>query len=448
MSACCLNKIAVLLAFVFLITACKTKKIQEQSTVDAVNVSVVEVVRELLIENMQSFGTITYKTKNDVTCLEDGKIIYFPVKEGDFVREGQVIAQLKNVQLEFQKEQYENALASAQASLAVAKNALREDELAVESRLLSIDKSALTISQKELELENEQETLRNKTDLHSIGGITDAMLKQLQLQEKALQTEIALLKKEQEIALLGLRDRDLRDAGYVIPSDIEEKRKLLVALNTKSTVTKIEAAEADVRNAQTSLAAINKLIDELTVRSPITGIVGAKSYEIGEYIGQNAKIATIMDTSSVFAVVYVQEKDAVNYAQGSDIEILLPSLNKTIHTVISEISPVADPHSGNFSVKAIIENKDGAIKPGMFVKCTIIQKNQTAYCKVPDSVLVAKDGAMGTVFCVQKNFAVLKKIRIALQKDGFLWISEGMLPGDIAIINPSPFLKEGQHVYW
>ena len=438
----------MLTLFACALVSCRAHVRTEQAAEHAHAVSPLCVTSELFSEMITSFGTVTYNSKNDVTSLESGTLVYFPINEGDFVRAGQVIARLKNVQLEFQKEQYENALESARASLAVAKNELREEELAVESRIISLEKSALAIMQRELELEAEQETLRNKTELNQIGGVTDAALKQLRIQEKSSQTELAILKKEREIACLGLRDVDLIDAGYAVPEDAMQKKQLLVKLNTKSTVTKIEALQAEVRNAETSLAAINKLIDELTIHSPITGIVGAKQYENGEYVEQNKSIATIMDTSSVFAVVYIQEKDAVNYALGSEIDIELPSLNKTIRSIISEISPIADPQSGNFSVKAAIQNSDGAIKPGMFVKCSLQQKGTAECCKMPASALVSNNGGTGTVFCVHNNFAVLKTVAIAAQKDGYVWISSGLRSGETVIDNPSPFLKEGQSVYW
>ena len=40
-------------------------------------------------------------------------------------------------------------------------------------------------------------------------------------------------------------------------------------------------------------------------------IVGARYYENGEYVKENEKIATLMDTSSVYAVLHVQKQDAV-----------------------------------------------------------------------------------------------------------------------------------------
>lgn len=436
----------IIITSVILFSCQKKNNYSFENNSESSHVKTVKVIKENYIEDLNSFGTISYKLKNDVTCLKEGQIFYFPYKEGDFIKKGQIIARLKNVQLDFQKEQYENALISAKASLEITKNQLRESELSVEKALISLEKSQLNIKQKELELELQQETLKNKTELHEIGGVTDSSLKQLQISVKSLETDINILKKELEISSLGYRDQDLIDAGYSIPDDKEERKKLLITLNTRSVVTQIKAGEAEVNNAQTSLSAINKLIEELTIKSPINGVLGSKTYEIGEFVKENESIATMLDISEVYGVIYIQEKDIINYSIGSSIEIEIPSLNKKIQTKIAEISPYADPQSGNFSVKAKIENKDQKIKPGMFIKCSLKQANVCELCKIPESSIISKSENSGIIFFINNGFAVQQKINIKHLKDGFIWFESENMDGIYVIDNPSPFLREGQSV--
>lgn len=437
-----------LLPLLFLtLFSCKEKQAVVSNSISE-KVSIVEAKKEKYVEELNSFGSITYNTKNDVTSLESGQIYYFPFKEGDYVKKGQVIARLKNVQLDFQKEEYENALTSANANLAIEKNSLREGKLSVESKMLSLESDLLNIQQKELELKQFQENLKNKIELHDIGGVTDSQIKQLQLEEKSQITNIEILKKQYEISSLGMRDADLIEEGYTVPQDENEKKKLLIDLNTKSIVTRIEAAEAEVRNAETSLAAINRLLEELIIKAPISGIIGVKNFEPGEYVESNAAIATIIETSSVYALIYLQEKDVVNYSIGTQLKIEIPSLDKSYTSQINEISPIADTQSGNFAVKASIKNNNDLIKPGMFVKCSIINNVQDEYIRLPESVLLYKNENSGTIFAVKNNLVVQKKIEIRASKDGFIWISSGISERDMIINNPSPFLKEGQSVSW
>ncbi|GHV96650.1 hemolysin D [Spirochaetia bacterium] len=429
-----------------LITACSGRGKTDTGERIVSKVSAVPVVSRPFDNNLNSFGTISYKIKNDITAQVEGTIAALNAKEGDTVRAGQQIARLRNVQLEIQKDQYENSLTSAQAALYMAQTKMQEARLGVESRLLNLDKNRLTLAQQELELEDAYLTLGGRKELHGIGGITDANLKSLELSVSAKEAEIAVLKKDIEIAQLGLRDADLINAGYRIAASGEEKINQFIELNTRTIAAEIRSAEANVRNAEKSLDAVQKLLDELIIRSSVSGVVGTLYFENGEHIPQNEKIATVMDISTVYAVFYIQEQDIINFSQGTPLDIEIPSLKQFMKARIDEISPIADPQSGNFSVKAEIPNTGLSIKPGMFIKCVIPRSQEVSYPSIPETALLRVNGNDGTVFTITNGVAVVKQVHIQAQKDGIVWISSGINERDTVIDKPSPFLKEGEYV--
>ena len=136
----------------------------------------------------------------------------------------------------------------------------------------------------------------------------------------------------------------------------------------------------------------------------------------------------------------------VNFEIGTPIKLHVPSIDSKYDSVIDEISPIADSQSGNFSVKTIIQNKDGKLKPGMFVRCSLLKGEQKTYPCVPDTVLISNNDKNAKVFSVVNNLAVIKTVNIVSHKDGNIWIDSGVETGDLLINKPSPFLKEGQRV--
>ncbi|GHV39345.1 hemolysin D [Spirochaetia bacterium] len=397
-------------------------------------------------DELSSFGTVTYKIKNDITAQVEGIITELRVREGDEVRMGQEIALLKNVQLEIQREQYENALDSAKAGLFMARTRLEEGRLGVESRLLSIDKNQLALKQQEMEMTEARSALENRKALLDIGGITDSAYRSLELSVSSKEAEIGILKKDIEIARLGLRDTDLIAAGFTPSEDSETRKQQFIELNTRSAAAEFETAEANLRNAEKTLDSANRLIEELSIRSSVAGVVGALYFETGEYVPRNEKIATIMDISRVYALFYIQEQDISSFARGAPLGIEIPSLKKNLSAGIDEISPMADPQSGNFSVKAEIPNRDLNIKPGMFIKCRIPRSQEMSFPVVPETVLARTRGNEGELYCVINGIAVLKTVTVQAKKNGELWISSGLNEGDVVIDKPSPFLKEGEYV--
>jgi len=438
-------KITILFFVIFSGFSCNRDNTETNET-RVTPVRSITVVNRNLDNDLNSFGTISYKAKNDITARVDGIITVLNVREGDTINNRQQLALLQNVQLEIQRDQHENALSSASAALFMAQTKMYEARLGVESRLLNIDKNRLILIQHELELEDAHNTLKGRKELHGIGGITDASLRSLELSVSAKEAEIAVLKKDIEIAQLGLRDSDLINAGFRIAGTDGEKLQQLIQLNTRTVAAEIQTAEANVRNADKSLDAVQKLLSELIIRSTVTGVVGALYFENGEHVSQNEKIATIMDISSVNAVFFIQEQDIVNFVHGTPLTIEIPSLNRSFNAKINEISPVADPQSGNFSVKAVIPNEDLRIKPGMFIKCVIPRSQNISYPAIPETALIRANGTEGSVFCIVNGVAILKQIQIQAQKDGMVWLSSGLYSGDVVIDKPSPFLREGGYV--
>ncbi len=439
------NKKLVYLFFFFLLfVSCDNKK--EELSNNVVGVKTIVVETKKLDNELNSFGTISYKLKNDITSLVAGTIYSLPVKDGQYIKEGTVVARLKNLQLEIQRNQCLSSIESAKASYDLANAQYQEAVLSVESQLLSMDKAELTISQKELEYKSQLKVYEDQKSLYEIGGVTDYNLEQLKLQLSSLETEIKILKKEQEINNLGFRKEDLILSGFIPSDDPEIFHSQIIDLNTRTSKAQVTSAKAQLETANQQLKSVNLLIDELVIKSPVSGIVGQKYYENGEYIKENEKVLTLIDISSVDAIIHIQEKDIVNFSVGTKVEIEIPSLNKMITSTISEISPIADSQSGNFSVKATIDNPNNIIKPGMFIKCKIQKSNPEILPCIPNTAILQGKDDKAKVYCVNKNYVVIKEITIKEQKNGYVWISDGLSENEIVINNPSPFIREGQSV--
>ncbi|MDR3191869.1 MAG: efflux RND transporter periplasmic adaptor subunit [Treponema sp.] len=409
-------------------------------------VQAVSVELKPLRDSLSSFGSITYRIKNDITVQVEGTISSLYVKEGDRVRAGQPLALLRNLDLETRREQYENALDAARAKLSTARTGMREARLAVEARILSVAKEEFSLTQQELEFAEAAEALEKQRKLLSLGGLTGAAFRDMEVSLSAREAGIAVLKKDIEITRLGLREEDLAAAGLEPSPDPAEKIRQFVELNTRAAAAELEAAEAEQRNAEKNLESVNRLIGELLIRSTVSGVVGALYFENGEHVPQNEKFATLMDTSGVFAVFYIQEQDMIRFSEGAAVEIEIPSLGQRVQAKLDEISPVADPQSGNFSVKASLPNPDLSIKPGMFIRCLIPRTEELLLLSIPETALLADKDGRDYVFCAVKGAALIKAVEVHSRRDGRLWIEAGLAEGDMVIDKPSPFLKEGAPV--
>ncbi len=397
------------------------------------------------VETLESYGTVSFLAKNDVTAMVEGTIAELGAREGVVVSKGQPLATLRNVQMELELARAKCAVESAEAALNGAMVSRDEARRAVEARLLSLQRSDIAIRQKTRELEDAKKKLAIKESLHGIGGITDQGYGDALLSVLSLESEIEVAVKEREIQSIGLRERDLTEAGIEPCADESARVDQFIDLNIRGIDAQIESASANLGNARGSVESIERLLDQLTIRAPCSGIVGAQYFERGEFVKQNEKAFTIIDTSKVYAVFSVQERDIVSFDKGSPLRITVESIGRDIDARITEISPMADPESGNFTVKALMANGLG-MKPGMFVRCSMPRGKESACIVVPDTSLVRKTGDDGSVFAIANGVAVLRQVRIRADKGGMVWTESGIAENEPIVDCPSPFLKEGMRV--
>ncbi len=414
---------------------------------DKVRVSIVTAAKQEITPEIRSFGTISHFRKVDVSVITDGVISTMNVKEGDAVRQGQVIARIRNIQLEIQKKRTLAQIKQAQSALNLSMAKLKEGRLNVESRFISVSIGELDLKQKKINLDDLQRALNNKKQVYDVGGITDEAMHSLQMNYESEQNKYRMAKKNLEMQKIGLRDKDIVNQGYTLPSSEKERIKVLTLLNTQTLSAEVKVAEASLDSAETELEAVNQLLGETVIRAPVSGIIGMRYLEKGERIQANAKLFTIMDISRVFAVFPIEENDAALLTEGMKVEVTVDAFkDKKFEAKIYIISPLIDPQTGNVTVKAIMDNPGLKLKPGMFLRARVISGQARSSIVVPKSVLTNKKGKQAEVFVVSQGRLFLKKVTIGVEKENTAEILKGINQGETIVDSPSPILKEGQEV--
>lgn len=407
----------------------------------------VEAVSETITPTLHSFGSLSFEHKADKTATVEGTIDQILVEEGDAVYKGQLLMVLKNVQLEIQKEKALTALYTAQTELQLAQSNLLDAELNMKSRFLEAEKNLLELQEQFTQLEIQEKDLEDKQRIFEAGGLTQEAMEKLQRDLDVAYTQYEIAEKNREILLIGLRDEDLIAHGYDVPQDQTERLNLLIHLNTLTIQAKQAVAESRVYTAEQEISSINQLLDELHIRSPIAGVVGARYLEEGERAKEGDKLLTIFNTDNVYVVFPIQESDLRNIHEGQKAFITIDSLGSdTVEGSIHQISPTIDPQSGNIIVKAILNNSDGIMKPGMFSRVDIVYDIPQDIIVIPDSALARKEQNSGVVLVINNGRVLYRDIELGEPREDYYPVMDGLSEGQLLVDSPSPILKEGDQV--
>jgi len=414
---------------------------------EKIQVKTITASKQEITPEIRSFGTVSHFRKVDVSVITDGIIKAMNVEEGDQVYLGQMIAQIRNIQLEIQKKRTLSQINQAQSALDLSNAKLREARLNAEARFISLAIGELDIEQKKINLDDLERALKNKEQVYDVGGLTDEAMHSLRMNFEAEKNKFEMAKKNLEMQKIGMRDTDIINQGYKLPASEQERIRILTILNTQTLAAEVKVAEASLTSARTELEAVNQLLNESVIRAPVTGIIGMRYLESGERIQADAKLFTIMDIARVFAVFPIEESDTTLLTEGMKVEVIVDAFkDQTFEAKIHLISPLIDPQTGNVTVKAIMDNPGLKLKPGMFLRARVISGEPRQSIIIPKTCLTNKKGKDAEVFTVSQGRIFLKKVVIGVEKEDMVEIVRGINEGESVVASPSPILKEGQEV--
>jgi RND family efflux transporter MFP subunit len=165
------------------------------------------------------------------------------------------------------------------------------------------------------------------------------------------------------------------------------KNKKLYELGAISSI-KMEQAKLEYESAKNDL-------DKTNLYALTNGIMGPRIADVGSYVTPTEvtdKVAIFISIDKVYAEFNIIEKDIPKVALGQRTEIFADAYpGKSFTGTIDRISPVIEGRSRTEMVKVEIDNKDGLLKPGMFVRALISTYEKKDALVIPASSLKKKD---------------------------------------------------------
>lgn len=174
--------------------------------------------------------------------------------------------------------------------------------------------------------------------------------------------EIQLAEAERETE----RTRKLAERGSVGQANLERAQA------------GVDAAAAGVKQAKAAVSVARARTADLTVESPIAGIVTAKYKNVGEVATMMPPtvVVEIHDLSVVEVRVRVPELKLREVDVGSEVSVYFPALDHERTVAVTRIGNTVDPHTRTIELIIEVDNPDLRIKSGMSVEVETNRREQ------------------------------------------------------------------------
>lgn len=299
-----------------------------------VEVQVEKIKKHDLESIVSASGKIQARTTVNISAQTMGRVTKLAVEEGDRVKQGQFLLEIDPRQLRTQVENREAGLSAQQTAVAQAR-------VQLESARASLKLA--------------QDTLKRQQDLW----------------KDQLTTKQDLDRAENDVKL---RERDV------------EAREAAITMES----TRVRQTTADLENARYNLG-------QVSIDSPIDGIVTRRNIELGENVmigtmnNAGTVLLTIADMSIIEAELEVDETDIPNVKMGQTAKVTIDAIpDKTFTAKVTEIgnSPIqataaAASRATNFKVVVTIVDEVPEVRPGFTCTADITTATRTGVVAIP-----------------------------------------------------------------
>lgn len=212
----------------------------------------------------------------------------------------------------------------------------------------------------------------------------------------------------------------------------------------KAKTARIDVAQADVERTRVNLSFA-------AVKAPFSGIITHRNVDPGAFVnsagsGRGEPLFTLARVDKLIVILRLPEKEAGMVRQGCKAQMSIPALDgKVVEGTVSRFSRVLDDKSRTMRVEIDIDNKSGAVYPGMYGPVKVVLR------EIPDALTVPA----GAVYAVgDKTFVVQvrgdKAYRVPVvtgYDDGVVvQIESGLNGNEEIVVSNKGQLAEGQLV--
>ncbi len=409
-------------------------------------VRTVAVRTETFTPLFESFGSISFLHKADIRPMAEGEIVTLLAEEADQVSRERPLARLDDAQLQIRLLQAHADLDSAEASLTLARGQLAEGERQIEARLLAVENARLDLSERERSVGRLQSDYQDTLRLYEAGGVPEDDLEEAENRLVTAQVALERAKNELALRLIGLRDVDMRRARIVPPVDPAARSAALVELNTATLRAQVEVAQAAVSVAEAEVIRVEQLIEEMVIRSPISGVVASRYVEVGERATPEAPLFTVIDASRVYADVQVSETELGTLSPGQSARVVVDSIGIEQVGEIVRISPILSAQTRSGRVRILIPEPDARLRPGMFATVRVETGEPRSVLAIDDSAIVELDDGTTVVFVVENGVVFQTPIESTHMGNGRAAINGGLSRGERVVAVPHSALRDGMRV--
>lgn len=215
--------------------------------------------------------------------------------------------------------------------------------------------------------------------------------------------------------------------------------------NAKVTVANVAAAQAALASARLNLSFTE-------VSAPIDGRISKAMITRGNLVTTDSLLTTIVSDSPIYAAFNVDEQAYLKYAaaqRGKDnrVYIGLMGENGFPHGArLRFLDNAVDPRSGTLAARAVLDNADGSLTPGLFTRVRLVSSEVEQVALLPEQALGTDLGKRYVLVLDKERRVQYRAITLGQAVGEWRIVKSGLNEGEQVVVDGLQKVRPGDVV--
>jgi membrane fusion protein (multidrug efflux system) len=150
----------------------------------------------------------------------------------------------------------------------------------------------------------------------------------------------------------------------------------------------LDTDSANLKNAKAQVVQQQAILDKRILRAPFDGQLGVRVVDLGQYLSAGSVIVTLQALDPIFVDFFVPQQSVDQVRLGQTVTVKVDAFRDKIFTgEISALNPKVDTGSRNLQVRAVLQNPDHKLLPGMYATVDIAIGAPLNYITLPQTAI-------------------------------------------------------------
>jgi membrane fusion protein (multidrug efflux system) len=243
------------------------------------------------------------------------------------------------------------------------------------------------------------------------------------------------------------RGKEIVADGFISQSDLDKLKN-----NAAQAIAAVKVVEATLQKAELD-------VSYTTITAPFTGRIGKVNYNVGNVVGPTSDaLATLILTDPMHVSFQVEESEFITYLQDhrvdgkqnsidADISMRLP--NNTLYNQSGKLDfadTKIEQSMGTVELRAVFDNPDGIILPGLFVTLIIESKKKEKMALIPQAAVQENQQGKFVLVVDDKNTVSSRHVTLGRRINAMWVVTSGIKTGENVVIEGLQKVRAGVEV--